>query len=84
MSLTTAQSLAFETLKAEYATGDEFSTTFDPTSGHQVSKATMRALELKGLLKLIRVDTIPYTVRGQYGKGIRHTKYSVEAVYTFA
>lgn len=46
-----------------------------------VSKATLRSLVNKGLIVVVEVRGYPYTVRGNYGRGIRWKRVDISTKY---
>jgi hypothetical protein len=79
MKLTPAQEQAVQFIKELGLT--QFACVYNPATGREVSKPTLRALNDKGIIRIVRTVEYKYTVRGRFGRGIRWNKTKSEVLY---
>lgn len=84
--LTAAQRQAVKALKAQFAPDALcIFATYDNETRRMISRATMDALVDKGVLKVKRVKSCSYDVRGRFGRGgVVATRSYSEAEYVWA
>lgn len=80
--MTPAQKRALEVIEKDYSHRD-FASPYDPVTGRDISKATLRKLRELGHIEIVKVNESKYYTRERFGRGNYYQHKSVEIVYRY-